>query len=250
MDDTPFGMPSPQSDPGRQEASWPALGELHAPAWKPSAVSNTTLTRADGDSFAQPESFSSEQGSPAQAWGGQAPQDSSAANSRVSAQVVALQRKKARRSLIFGLVLSLLVAPIVMVGYVLWAADLPGLAARLEPVTSGASVTVDDSRGYFLIGNGSGALDECIFTSANGTQTRMDLIPSTQPAAWVVVDPGKYTLSCQVNGDLKLMGASGINPHQVTQSSGSAMLASSVVGFFGFFLALRGARRLSALRTL
>lgn len=275
MEEPRFGKRSPQWQPDRDpitpevESStpWETLGELHVPASRfkqveySSPSSSSSLEDAELSSrlderqarrraAAAPHSSSSPAPSPSSSSPFAPPTGTPQVGSAQTGHAQAL-RKSGKRFMIFGLLLSFLIAPIFAIGYVFVSSDLNGLANRMKPVSAGAQVQIDASRGYFVMDTVSDATNECTLKASDGTNHRMEPIPSTQPTFWIADLPeGTYSLTCLPAGSTGIIGATGLNPHEVAQNTSRALMLSTIMGFTGIGVAIVGGRRVSRARRL
>ncbi len=164
-----------------------------------------------------------------------------------SNQPQAASQTKKRRGLgliIFGLVMSFVLAPISMMLYVLIGADLLTLSSQMKPVAVEKEVTVDASGGYFLLAMGPGTADGCELVTNAGEHHLLESIPGAQPAWWANNLPaGTYTLSCDVSGTPNLLGTTNVDPQRISTQANYSALVATTVGVTGLVLVVVGARQ-------
>ncbi|WP_175956331.1 hypothetical protein [Schaalia sp. Marseille-Q2122] len=142
--------------------------------------------------------------------------------------------------LVGGLVAMLLVAPAVFFGVLLGGMNLGELANSAAPVQSGQTVTVTDSGSYAVVVN-SGDVYGCALTDSAGVSHEMLFQPSTSSTFWAQgLTPGTYTLECATEGNVQLMGMSGLSIDSATSAMLSALGWSALVGFIGLGLTIWG----------
>lgn len=275
MEEPRFGKRSPQWQPDpdpvtpevESSTPWETMGELHVPASRfkqveysspssSSSLEDTELSsrlderQARRRAAAAPHSSSSPAPSPSSSSPFAPPTGTPQVGSAQTGHAQAL-RKSGKRLIIFGLLLSFLIAPIFAIGYVFVSSDLNGLANRMKPVTDGAQVQIDASGGYFVMDIVSDATNECVLQASDGTKRRMEPIPSTQPTFWIAdLNEGSYSLSCSPSDSKGIIGATGLNPHEVTRNTHTALMISTIMGFTGIGVAIVGGRRISRARRL
>lgn len=265
MTDEPrFGRRSPEWRPDSRPSEGPS--ELHTQSGSPWS----TMGELHTDNVYAPPAYSGPSGEAAPAWEdderaaarqarreaaaqgpGGAPADPWVVSDQQRLRAREEQRRSGRRLIIWGLVASFLLAPIFAIGYVIVATDLIGLANRLQSVSSGQTVTVDESGGYFVIDLASAGIASCSLSDGAGKASKMEPIPSSQPALWIAdLRPGDYTITCEANANASMMGATGLDPNKAISSSTWGVGISTFIGFTGIALTIAGVRRNSRAKRL
>lgn len=140
-------------------------------------------------------------------------------------------------TIIGGIIIALIVAPIAMIVGVVGGLDVLQLAESAQPVSSGSTVTVDSS-GSYLVLTQSGDVSGCRLDK-DGESISMSFESGTGFYA-SGLDAGQYTLTCQGSGASDLMGMTGVSMEKMTNAGLSGLAWGTGVGILGIVVSIIG----------
>lgn len=140
-------------------------------------------------------------------------------------------------TIIGGIIIALIVAPIAMVFGVVGGLDIGQLVESTQPIASGSTVTVDES-GTYLVLTQSGDVSGCRLDK-DGESISMSFESGTGFYA-SGLDAGRYTLTCQGSGASNLMGMTGVSIDKMTNAGLSGLAWGTGVGILGIVVSVVG----------
>ncbi|WP_026459892.1 hypothetical protein [Schaalia suimastitidis] len=152
-------------------------------------------------------------------------------------------RRGATLTLVFGLILSFVVAPMVFVGGLIMNGSLMDKVASARVLESGDSVTIDSSGSYYVVPSSTDVY-ACTLTGADGVGHPMEAAPLATGFQIYDLTPGTYTLTCEGEGVFTLEGMSFYSQSDVLAVGLSAFGWASLVGVIGIVVAIVGIIRL------
>lgn len=256
-DDAPPAADAPQGAgyaPGEAASPgtpWPQYGRVDAgatPGYGTYAGASTPTNEAPG--YGAPAQGAPSYGAPAPgpypsdpaAYGAPDPRHAGYGNPNIGYPQPPLPgRGGAIALLVIGAVVAIFIAPIALFLGVAQGMNLGALMNSMDYVSSGQTVSVDDS-GSYLVATQSVDVYSCALEGAGGTHTMETF--GTGAFFSSGLEPGDYVLTCEGEGTFELLGASGLSPDAVTNAGLSGLAWGSIVGILGLVLAIWGIVRL------
>ncbi|WP_099332349.1 hypothetical protein [Actinomyces minihominis] len=143
-------------------------------------------------------------------------------------------------SIVGGILLMVVVAPIVLVGLILSSVGIGSIVESSMEATNGGIVTVDSS-GTVGVVTSSTLPQSCLITDAGGNDT--ELAPELEGAVLVArgMEPGQYTLSCTgLSSTDTIVVLDGETLAGMMPATMQALAWSSVVGLIGLGVLIAG----------
>lgn len=140
-------------------------------------------------------------------------------------------------SIVIGIVVALLIAPISLFLGVLGGLNIDSMMKSMTEVTSGQTVTVDRS-GAYLVATQSTDVYSCSLTGAGGEHAMESVGTGSFFAS--NLQPGDYALACRGEGPMRLMGLTGLSADQVTNAGLAGLAWGTSIGLLGVILSIIG----------
>lgn len=128
----------------------------------------------------------------------------------------------------------------VFLAVLLSGAGFQDLVANAASVTSGSTVTVDQSGSYLVSATGGESIS-CTLEGSDGTTHALDeATGNSSVVLGMGIPAGRYTLDCTGEGTGQMVGMTGVDASALTAAGARSLVWGTVVGVIGVVLTIVG----------
>lgn len=241
--ETPWGQYGTRSGQSASGTPWPKYGETAPQSGTPTQGQQPAAQATPG----QGGQYGQASPSPQNPQGYQGPQIPPTPQGwqqpyagPVSGPVSLPSRAGAVVLIVLGVVVATVIAFATFIGVALSGMNIQQLLDSATTVTSGDTVTVDDS-GSYMVADSQGSKLSCSLTSSSGDAVQLQDVPGNSSMVMGSNIPaGTYILDCQTTGNASLVALSGVDANQMTGAAMRGFAWGTALGLIGIAMVIGG----------